>query len=342
MGLRQSAAFAAGDRRAADEALAALLDTDPSPEGVTTMTQRLSFAIYAMCVALEGGPVRRALAKIDGLVGSDATDPVRRGFQHLAHVYVDAWAEGDMWGALGHAEAAQAAFAAANDVRDATFAQIFVGMAHLFLGDHEEAERALAVSGTDALLVGLTCRAYVLRLLIERGAYDEARARFERALAARDSGLSPAYARWSLGDIARRCGDLERADREMAGGLDDLQRTYPIAWPEAMATLAAVQLGLGRTGEALAGARRAVEVLDAGGCSGHRPGFVRLVHAEALLAAGEIDAALGVLAAARDRLLALAARITDPAARRRFLEAVPEHARTLELARCRLAGAPEG
>jgi hypothetical protein len=60
---------------------------------------------------------------------------------------------------------------------------------------------------------------------------------------------------------------------------------------------------------------------------------VRLVHAEALAATGQREAAAGVLTAARDRLRAKAAQISDPAWRRSFLERVPENAETLRLAR---------
>jgi hypothetical protein len=59
---------------------------------------------------------------------------------------------------------------------------------------------------------------------------------------------------------------------------------------------------------------------------------VRLAHAEALRATGDTDGARRVLDDARARLLAIAARIPDPAYRQTFLEGVPEHARILALA----------
>src|SRR5262249_26881239 len=132
---------------------------------------------------------------------------------------------------------------------------------------------------------------------------------------------------------------LERADREMQGGFDDLLRRYAISWAEATATRALVQMELGQRAEALAGARRAIELLDGRPVAGHRPRFVRPVYADALPPAAQHAPALAALADARDQLLALARRITDPAARRRFLEAVPEHARTLDLARRHLPDA---
>ena len=47
----------------------------------------------------------------------------------------------------------------------------------------------------------------------------------------------------------------------------------------------------------------------------------------------EIERARVAIAGARDRLLRIAERITDPALRRSFLESVPENARTLRLSR---------
>src|SRR5262249_24966619 len=71
---------------------------------------------------------------------------------------------------------------------------------------------------------------------------------------------------------------------------------------------------------------------------GLRGTLVRLVLAEALHAAGEIEEARRTLRAAHDDLAARAAKIDDDAVRARFLSAVPENARGLELARARLAG----
>lgn len=64
-----------------------------------------------------------------------------------------------------------------------------------------------------------------------------------------------------------------------------------------------------------------------------RGAAVRLAHAEALHAAGDLATAQAAIAEARDRLLAVAGTIDDPTYRRGFLEDVPVNARTLALAR---------
>ena len=61
--------------------------------------------------------------------------------------------------------------------------------------------------------------------------------------------------------------------------------------------------------------------------------LIRLVFAECLHAAGEVDEAKQALGAAARRLRERGERISDKSWRQSFLENVPENARTLELAR---------
>ncbi|MGZ5969750.1 MAG: hypothetical protein ACXWP4_18885, partial [Polyangiales bacterium] len=92
-----------------------------------------------------------------------------------------------------------------------------------------------------------------------------------------------------------------------------------------------VRLARGDTERALAEALEADAilqqvVLDEGEAT------VRLVHAEALFAAGRTDEARAAITTARARLFERAARIVDAELRKTFLEGVPENARTLSLA----------
>ncbi|HEX8106924.1 MAG TPA: hypothetical protein VF516_04305, partial [Kofleriaceae bacterium] len=70
-----------------------------------------------------------------------------------------------------------------------------------------------------------------------------------------------------------------------------------------------------------------------GGCGMFRGALVRLAHAEALHASGDVEAARRAIGHARTHLLAIADKIRDPAYRQGFLESAPENARTLALAR---------
>jgi hypothetical protein len=138
--------------------------------------------------------------------------------------------------------------------------------------------------------------------------------------------------------VLRRAGDLGGAERELEVAL---AMAVPIERPGALGTLAQLRLAQGRAEEALAAAGDAVAQCEAmGGCGLFRGAFVRLAHAEALHATAAHDAAKRAIADAQARLLAIAARIPDPAYRQGFLEGVPEHARTLALARAWLGEPP--
>jgi hypothetical protein len=65
----------------------------------------------------------------------------------------------------------------------------------------------------------------------------------------------------------------------------------------------------------------------------HRHAMLLLVRAEAFYALGNLDAAREAIREAQEDLLRRAAKIPDPDVRRSFLENIPDHRRTLELAR---------
>jgi hypothetical protein len=95
----------------------------------------------------------------------------------------------------------------------------------------------------------------------------------------------------------------------------------------AKALLARVLLADGRAFEALGLAGEAIAVLESLGGLDEGESLVRLVHAEALAAAGSPDAD-GAFVAARRSVAARAAAIADDHLRERFL-ALPENRRTL-------------
>jgi hypothetical protein len=78
--------------------------------------------------------------------------------------------------------------------------------------------------------------------------------------------------------------------------------------------------------------RAAVNALEELGGVEEGESTIRLAHAEALHACGDEAGARQAIGRARGRLVARAAKVTDPAQRERFL-AIPENARTLEWAR---------
>ncbi|HEX8114382.1 MAG TPA: hypothetical protein VF516_41920, partial [Kofleriaceae bacterium] len=119
-----------------------------------------------------------------------------------------------------------------------------------------------------------------------------------------------------------------------------LAMAVPLEQPGVLATLSALRLAQGHAEEALAAAEDAMARCHAmSACGMFRGAFVRLAHAEALHATGAHDAARRTIAEARARLLAIADTIAEPSYRTSFLDAVPENARTLALARTWLGDA---
>ncbi|HWO20542.1 MAG TPA: protein kinase [Kofleriaceae bacterium] len=267
-------------------------------------------------------------------------DPLARYWWNVTLAHRSSHAHDDPWLALQCADENLAIFDVIGGERTFLVAHLFRGVNLSYLGAFEPAADALErVAPGDAMLgLGGSQRQFTLAWLRADigtlAALDAARA---IAQALRDHGrayqvaIEEGRGRWVLAEVLRRMGDLDAAEREIAPALGILP---PIDQPGARATLAAIHLAQGRAVEALAAAEIAVARNAAmGGCGMFRGAFVRLAHAEALHATGAHEAARRAIAAARDRLFAIAGRIADPAYRQSFLEEVPENARTLELAR---------
>jgi hypothetical protein len=209
----------------------------------------------------------------------------------------------------------------------------------LELGAPERAELAIRESLAAAARMGLIDSIPMMTqnlslALARQGKLDAARGEAEEAVRAnraignrRMQAASQNY----LAMILMLAGDLAGAEQTARGAAEAAR---DVAWSvrgHALGVLARALLAGGHVAPALSAAREAMAVVDSRGRLEEGEAFVRLVHAEALAAAGEHEAAKDALAAARRRLLARAGRIRDPAWRASFLERVPENARTLEL-----------
>jgi tetratricopeptide (TPR) repeat protein len=264
--------------------------------------------------------------------------PVAAALEQLAAVR--AHFAGDPGAALEHFEAALAALEGAGDRRNACSARTNLGTTFAHLGDFESAEEALRAALGEAERMGLVDVAAVAaqnlgRTLSHLGRLEEAEQLAERAADVfrrlgdrRMEGCTRSY----LGEIALRAGAVPRAAREAAAAAELLRAAPPLR-AAALAVQARAALRQGRTAEALGLAEEATSLLDILGAVEEGEALVRLVHVEALAATGDREGATRAARAARERLLARAARIRDDAWRERFLTAVPENARTLSIAR---------
>jgi tetratricopeptide (TPR) repeat protein len=245
---------------------------------------------------------------------------------------------GDPGAARDGYAAAVAAFEQAGNVREGCIQRVNVGFTSLLLGDFEHAEEVLRQLAATAERMGLQTVAGYAHLnlghvLLQLGRPAEARESEERG---RAIGLSTGAPRMAgaalvhLANIAYGEGDYATAEALAADGADTLTVAPPLR-AGAIASRARALLALGRTDEALALAREALAIVEAG-MNDMFDSLVRLVHAEALEASGDREGARAAIGEARRLLLEAADRIADPTLRKSFLERVPVNAATLAMA----------
>jgi hypothetical protein len=228
----------------------------------------------------------------------------------------------------------------AGNLRGEAVARSSLGHAWLELGLNAAADAELRTAEAICERMGLLAVAASAQhnrglALFRLGRLDEARAvelAAVEALAAQGSRRLVGGARMYLATILLAAGEPERAEEEARGAAEVLADVATLR-PYALGVLAQVLLASGRTAEALDVCGEAMSAITAGVAVEAGEPLVRLVHAEALRAAGQRAAAQEALAAAAAHLHARAARLGDPDTRRAFLEQIPEHARTLALAR---------
>ncbi len=215
-----------------------------------------------------------------------------------------------------------------------------LGYAYLEIGAYAEAERTLTEALATAARLGLplvvaTAQQNLGLVLGRRGAFDEALrleresiATFEAQNDFRRCGASLMY----LAVIEIMRGAFDDAEITARRAVQMAARTEPLRC-NALGVLARIELARGQAERAVATAGEAHALLTKLGSIDEGESLVRLVHAEALHAAGAGERARAALAVALERLHARAARIQDAARRQGFLEAIPDNARTVELAR---------
>ncbi len=279
------------------------------------------------------------MTRIDHAVGDPrALDPQTADLVQQMRAFRAVYS-GDSAACLEGFTAALAATEETGDRRNACSIRGNLGAILTELGDFNGAEEMLRTTLSDADRLGLRYVATVAihnlgHVLAYCGRLDEARILEQRAVEAfqqqGDSRLL-GVARTYLAMIALLSGDLATAERDASGAAEALRVAPPLR-AVAVAVLARVMLAQGRAAEALPIAREAFATLEELGMIEEGESLVRLVHAEALAAMELRDELAAAVTSAREHLLARAAKISDPEWRRRFLTAVPDNARTLELA----------
>ncbi len=320
------------------------LGATPSP----VMADRETAASYAIALAraattLQLSAGRQALVEVlleraDEAATEAADDPEVMGQVQWARALQEL-AEGDLSTFLSQVRASRKNLELAGDLRSECVQALNAGHGYLQLGLYEEAAAIFRETTDRAERLGLgNARSYALLTLGPalwgQGLLAEARAAEEDALAlfrAHADRRLTAVARTYLVMILTLSGEHEAAAREAIDLAEDRSNT-PAFRALAQAILADVRLAEGRAAEALAAAEAAMSILTSLDGIEEGESRIRVVYAEALVLAGEVELGHAAIGEARDRLLARAAAVVDPALRRSFLERVPENARTLRRA----------
>ncbi|WP_437571766.1 protein kinase domain-containing protein [Sorangium sp. So ce542] len=247
---------------------------------------------------------------------------------------------GDPAGDVAGYAAAVEAFERAGDVRDACNARVSLGFALLELGDFERAGEELTAALAAAERMGLRtvatrARQNLGRVLAASGRLDDALALSRQVILEaraqgnlRFEGGSRIYAAL----IAHAAGDFAAAESDARDAAELLQ-VVPPARAGALAALARALSAQGRADAALSAAREAEGILARYGGIEEFESLVLVAVVEAARAAGDVEGARAAAARGRDRLLARAAEIPEPALRESFLHRVRENAMLLSLAR---------
>ncbi|MBW2528588.1 MAG: hypothetical protein JRI23_30725, partial [Deltaproteobacteria bacterium] len=230
------------------------------------------------------------------------------------------------------------AFVRLGDDRGVCSLRRELGCAYARLGDfhRSEAELRLAVELADSLGlddVSVGTRRELSLALGQRGSLEEgcavARAALER-LGPEGNGRLRSACHEALARLLLEGGDADEARHHAAEAIEIAPDHGSRA--RALATAAEIALAGDRVA---AGGRQAHEarlLLKRLGRLEEGEARIRWIYAEALAAEGRSKRAAQAIAEARARLMEQAQRIADTTWRQRFLEQVPEHARTVERA----------
>jgi tetratricopeptide (TPR) repeat protein len=231
-------------------------------------------------------------------------------------------------------------FTLVGDLRHACQQRAYVGYDELVLGAYVQAEISLREAIGIAERMGLhqvTAQAqHNLGLVLARlGRLDEAReveTTAMHALDAQGNRRLALTARNYLALIEIDAGNFAKALAVVTDAIETGGDMQTALGPYLATASTACRLA-GDAAGALAHSRRSLELIAIHGPPEEGEASIRLAHAHALHATGAHAEALAAITSAEAHLLGLAAKIQDEKWRTNFLEAIPENAETLRLAR---------
>jgi len=314
-------------------------NTNPDPDCTSARTICLSVCVNHLIYGGRYGAADKLIAALANTVNGGDQSPQALGTYYQMRG-IRASGAGDPSGFCEHHELALRFFEQAGDRRNACLMRHNLAFGIAELGDYSGAEAMLR----SLLPVAKRMRLHEIaagtlqnlgRILAFRGAFAEGRQVQKNAIDtfrehghSRAMGLGQSY----LSELEFLAGDFETAERLARAAIESLADVPPLR-AGALANLARVLVAKGQLEAAQMAADEAFIMLEILETIEEGETTVRLVYAEALYANGRMDEFRRAITSAQRHLFAKADRIRDPAGRARFLSAIADNARTLELAR---------
>jgi serine/threonine protein kinase/tetratricopeptide (TPR) repeat protein len=316
-------------------------ETEPAPEATPAYVCADSYQLMMFSVLGSRDGCRGCLERIHrfgaAALQRDTHASATFNVYHGWFVYT---LEPDPYLALSLGEESVRGFMQTRDPRGRALAKSLVGISAAALGGFTEGEESLRESlarGEELRDAFLTVNAQSYLIVVLTESEDPTRLAEVEAMArsVRDANLNVGYvaiAHMSLGLASLARGDAAQAEVELRRSLElfAVVPPYSLMGRRAFIRFLGAQ---GRTREAAEAAQEGLDVLKKLGGAGWTEVPFRVAAAEALRAAGSIDAGRGALKEALQQIELRASRITDPVWRERYLTQRPENVRALELAR---------
>jgi hypothetical protein len=218
---------------------------------------------------------------------------------------------------------------------------MYESVALVNLGDFAAGERLRAAKAAaeemGAAMMSRFATTFVTSYVHARNATEEQEALLRELRTTANTALQASGVACLDALIAYKHGNFARAASASRAAADATAHIVPSFFALASACHAAAQAALGDRAAAVSAAKTAHRcVADLGSCLADI--LILSLSAGALVATGDHAEARAVITVARDRILGRAARISDPALRRSYLELVHPNAEVLALAETMIHG----
>jgi len=319
-----------------------LLQIEPERDSLSLVATAFFSIIVSLVWTTQRTGVERYLSRLEQFIENVTDyDPIASAWVELSRAVYARHVRRDFWGELTHAQKAMAHYERSGVTDVLAFAPSFMMFGYTFLGLFDRAEEVYLRFHTTAARVGMQridAGLHRAMTLVEQRKFDEASAltaRLIRETEPQGASLYHLMARVQWMEIQFYEGAFDVADAE-ALALREMAAAVPYINMWYLTLSARIRLAQGRVAEAAELVERAYshsQSCGMGHCNRH--GLLLLVRAETFHAIGDHDAARQAIRVARDDLLRRVALIphSEPEVRRCFLENIPDHRRTLELAR---------